>query len=80
MCDAVNMAPGASSDPDAKYSSSVDARPMSTTSTPAAVTPSANARDSSVPDARMSRARTILGPPVKAAKATPTDRARSAFS
>ncbi len=43
LCEAVNMAPGASRLPDAKYSSSVDVRPMSSTSAPAMVTPSANA-------------------------------------
>ena len=34
LCDAVNIAPGASSVPAAKYTRSVDARPRSTTSTP----------------------------------------------
>ena len=40
---AVNMAPGQSSRPEAKYSWSVDASPILTTSRPCAVTPSANA-------------------------------------
>ena len=51
---AVNMAPGTSSAPEAKYSMSVLARPMLTTSRPWAVTPSANAATSSGDEGRMS--------------------------
>ena len=51
---AVNMAPGRSSRPEAKYSRSVEARPMSITSAPVLVTPSANAAASPGLDGRMS--------------------------
>ena len=43
LCEAVNMAPGASSFPAAKYTRSVEASPRSTTSRPWARTPSAKA-------------------------------------
>ena len=43
LCDAVNMAPGASRCPEAKYKKSVEARPRSVTSDPSARTPSENA-------------------------------------
>ena len=56
LCEAVNMAPGASSVPAAKYSRSVDASPRSTTSRPWRCTPSAKAAASSTPLGRMSRA------------------------
>ena len=39
LCDAVNIAPGASSDPAAKYNRSVDPRPRSTRSRPCARDP-----------------------------------------
>ncbi len=58
--------PGASSDPAAKYSRSVEARPRSTTSSPCEQTPSANAATISTPEGRMSRAtstRVAPGPP-----------------
>ncbi len=51
---AVNIAPGRSSRPEAKYSWSVDASPMSITSAPVLVTPSANAAASPGLDGRMS--------------------------
>src|SRR5687767_6488675 len=74
LCEAVNMAPGASSRPAAKYRRSVDARPRSTTSTPWAVTPSAKAAARSTPDSRMSRATRTRGAAAKRAKAAPTAR------
>ena len=43
LCEAVNMAPGASRLPAAKYRRSVEARPRSTTATPSDRTPSAKA-------------------------------------
>src|SRR6266498_4051939 len=52
---AVNIAPGASRCPDAKYTRSVEARPSSTTSTPASVAPSANAALSGSEDGRSAR-------------------------
>ena len=42
-CDAVNIAPGQSSRPEAKYNSSVEARPIRVTSRPWDVTPRAKA-------------------------------------
>ena len=51
---AVNIAPGSWSRPEAKYSRSVEARPMSITSAPALVTPSAKAAASPGLDGRMS--------------------------
>jgi len=63
LCDAVNIAPGASRRPDAKYIMSVDAIPRSVTDTPAARAPAANAEDSSNPEARMSRATSNRGAP-----------------
>ena len=54
LCEAVNIAPGRSSWPEAKYSRSVEPRPAITTSSPAVVTPSANAPASSGDDSRMS--------------------------
>lgn len=51
---AVNIAPGRFSEPDAKYSWSVLARPMLTTSRPCEVTPSAKAADSPGDESRMS--------------------------
>ena len=56
LCDAVNMAPGASRVPEAKYMRSVEPRPRSTTSRPWDRTPSANASTNDTPDGRMSRA------------------------
>ena len=50
---AVNIAPGTSSAPEAKYSMSVLARPMFTTSNPYAATPSANAAPRSGDAGRM---------------------------
>ena len=55
LCDAVNIAAGESSDPAAKYTRSVDASPMSTTSRPCSITPVANASTNSGPLGRMSR-------------------------
>ena len=80
LCEAVNMAPGASRLPAAKYRRSVEARPRSTTATPSDRTPSAKACDSSTPDSRMSRATRILGPPVNRATAMPMARNWSAFN
>ena len=56
LCDAVNIAPGASREPEAKYNRSVEPRPRSTTSSPWLVTPSPNAATMPTPDGRMSRA------------------------
>src|SRR4051812_37559004 len=77
---AVNIAPGMSSLPAAKYSRSVEPRPAPTTSAPRLVAPSAKAADKATPDSRMSRAVTICFAPVKRAKAAPRARAMSAFS
>ena len=74
LCDAVNMAPGAPSIPEAKYTISVAHSPMSTTSTPAATTPSQKAPASSSPSGRMSRPTTTrAAPPLRVwtAKAPP---------
>jgi hypothetical protein len=79
LWDAVNIAPGASRWPAAKYTRSVDARPRSTTSSPWRCTPSAKAAARSTPLSRMSRAtstRSGAGPPAaesstKRAKAAP---------
>ena len=51
---AVNIAAGASSDPAAKYTRSVEASPTSTTSAPASVAPSMKAFTSGTDDGRMS--------------------------
>ena len=63
LCEAVNMAPGASSVPAAKYIMSVDASPRSTTSRPCRCTPSAKAAASSTPLGRMSRATSTRSAP-----------------
>ena len=80
LCDAVNMAPGASKRPAAKYTRSVDTSPTSMTSTPWDITPSAKAATSSTPDGRMSRPTRTVGAPAKRAKATPKARAMAASS
>ena len=80
LCDAVNMAPGASRCPEAKYKKSVEAMPRSVTSTPSARTPSENARASSTPDSLMSRVTRISGAPAKRAMARPIARHMSASS
>src|SRR3954451_21679477 len=76
---AVNIAPGTSSDPAAKYSRSVEPSPASITSTPRLITPSAKARDSGTDDSRMSCAVTTVRAPLSAvtnsAKAAPSPRA-----
>ena len=74
LCDAVNMAPGASSRPEAKYIMSVEASPRSTTSAPALRAPAEKAAASSTPDSRMSRATMTRGVPAKRAKAQPMAR------
>ena len=80
LCEAVNMAPGASRLPDAKYSSSVEVSPRSTTSTPAEVTPSAKARVSSDTGRPHVPGRPApVRRPQSAANAAPTARARSVF-
>ena len=56
LCEAVNMAPGASRRPEAKYRMSVEASPRSVTDAPSQRAPSAKAADSSTPERRMSRA------------------------
>jgi hypothetical protein len=58
---AVNIAPGMPRAPEAKYSMSVLASPMLTTSRPCAVTPSANTSTSSGDDGRMSWPTTTPG-------------------
>src|SRR5918996_1449529 len=73
---AVNMAPGSPSRPLAKYSWSVDASPMWTTSAPREVTPSANAADNGSEDGRMSCPTTTApGPSRTSTNAAPTSRA-----
>ena len=78
---AVNIAPGTSSEPAAKYSMSVDPSPASTTSTPREITPSAKARESGTEESRMSCAVTTEVAPVSAwtnsANAAPIARATS---
>ncbi len=63
LCDAVKMAPGRSRWPEAKYTMSDDASPMSTTSTPWLRTPSVNAATSAGPVGRMSRPISSSGAP-----------------
>ena len=79
LCEAVNIAPGASSLPAAKYTRSVLANPRSSTLMPREVTPLANeaARDS--PVTRMSRATMTIGALTKSANATPSANATSSF-
>ena len=75
---AVNIAPGTSSEPAAKYSRSVDPSPASTTSTPRLITPSAKARESGIEESRMSCAVTTavapLSPTTNSANAAPIAR------
>src|SRR3984957_7904806 len=80
LCDAVNMAPGESRWPDAKYMKSVEAMPRSTMSTPSARTPSENAAESATPVSRISRATRICGASAKRAMARPMARHMSASS
>jgi len=80
LCEAVNIAPGALSEPAAKYNMSVLARPRSTTFTPRDIAPSANAAASSTPEGRMSRATRTVGSPANSANATPTARAMSTLN
>ncbi len=54
LWDAVNITPGLSSEPEAKYIMSVDARPMLATFRPCRLAPRVNASTSSGPDGRMS--------------------------
>ncbi len=69
LCDAVNIAPGASRWPAAKYTRSVDASPRSTTSSPIRWTPAAKAAASCTPLGRMSRASsTRSAPPLSSTK------------
>ena len=74
------MAPGASSQPAAKYSRSVEASPRSITLTPSARTPSAKAAESALPDSRMSRPTNIVGLLAKRAAAIPMARNWSSLS
>ena len=74
LCDPVNVAPGASRRPAAKYSRSVGIKPRSTTSTPWLVTPSMNASANSAPDGRMSRPTSTRDAPANWANAAPTAR------
>ena len=59
LCDAVNTTPGISSEPDAKYSMSVVASPMSMTSEPWVAAPEMKAADNGSLEERMSCATTI---------------------
>ncbi len=68
---AVNIAAGASSRPEAKYTRSVDARPTSTTSAPASVAPSTKAALSGTDDGRMSWPTMTVDAAVNRAKALP---------
>ncbi len=78
---AVNIAPGRSRLPAAKYSMSVDPSPASTTSRPRLSTPSAKARDNGIDESRMSCAVTTAVAPDSActnsANAAPIARATS---
>ncbi len=81
---AVNIAPGSWSRPEAKYSWSVEARPMSITSAPVLVTPSANAFARPGLDGRMSYPTTTVPPSastsITSTNAAPTARAMSSSS
>jgi hypothetical protein len=74
---AVNIAPGRSSRPEAKYSMSVVASPMCATPVPRDVTPSVNASTSDGDEGRASRPTTIEGAPENSANAAPMRRAAS---
>ena len=77
LCEAVNTAPGRSRRPEAKYITSVEHSPMSTTSTPWASTPSTKAAASPAPWGRMSRPTTTDSAPLdraNRAKAPPMAR------
>ena len=83
LCDAVNIAPGMSRVPDAKYMRSVEASPTSMTSSPCSISPRANPATNPGPEGRMSRAITTLVAPcelTKEAKPTPSACAMSALS
>ena len=74
LCDAVNIAPGASRLPAPKYIRSVEASPRSMTSRPCSSRPSENAASSLGPEGRMSRATTTRSAPTdftKSANPTP---------
>ena len=72
LCEAVNIAAGESRDPAAKYTRSVDASPMSMTSTPSSITPVAKASTSSGPLGRMSRPTSTRSVSTNWAKPTPS--------
>ena len=67
----MNIAAGASSSPEAKYTRSVEASPTSTTSAPARVAPSMNAWLSGIDDGRMSWPTMTVEAAVNRAKALP---------
>ena len=77
---AVNIAPGTSRCPLAKYIMSVLASPASATETPWAVTPSVKASTSGREDVRMSCATTTSRASTSRAKAAPTARATCSSS
>jgi hypothetical protein len=77
---AVNIAPGRCSAPLAKYSPSVEHRPISVTSAPRPAAPSAKARARPGELGRMSCPVTIASAPVVSTKAAPNSRARSSSS
>jgi hypothetical protein len=68
---AVNIAPGSDSRPEAKYTMSVVANPISTMPTPVPVTPVANASDIAGEDSLQSRPRTTRSARAHEAKARP---------
>src|SRR4051812_45369337 len=77
---AVNIAPGMSSDPEAKYSRSVEPNPASMTSAPCERAPSAKARASPGEVSRMSCAVTTDVAPTTRTKAAPKSRASDSLS
>lgn len=71
LCEAVNIAPGRPRLPEAKYSWSVEQRPMRVTSAPRAAAPRAKAPERPGDEGRMSWPITIASAPVTSTNAAP---------
>lgn len=75
LCEAVNIAPGRSRLPEAKYSWSVEQSPIRVTSAPSRAAPRANAPDRPGDEGRMSWPTTIASAPVTRTNAAPNSSA-----
>ncbi len=75
LCEAVNIAPGSPSSPEAKYSWSVEQSPIRVTSAPWPAAPRAKAAERPGDDGRMSWPTTIESAAVTFTKAAPSSSA-----